>query len=125
MSDPISATERYKEIAGWLDEAVGRLREQDREKVAELTARLPETQRLVDEAAARERATRAGVRTHWEAVVEDLFHERWMAMTPLPRPNESVPQHELNYYDAEVGRTYEELVEAMRKRSIIPRRRGE
>jgi hypothetical protein len=125
VNDPISATERYKEIVGWVDEAVGRMREQDREKVAELSERLSNAQRLLDETAARERATRAGVQTHWESVVEELFHERWLTMSPLPQPNHSVPQRDLNHYDAEVGRTYEELVDAMRKRSILPRRRGE
>jgi hypothetical protein len=32
--------ERYKESSGWIDEAVSRMREQHRERVAELTERL-------------------------------------------------------------------------------------
>ncbi|MBV9845271.1 MAG: hypothetical protein JOZ47_09400 [Kutzneria sp.] len=122
MNEPISATERYKEIAGWVDEAVERMREQDNEKVAELTERLTAAQRLVDEAAARERATKAGVRTHWEAVVKELYHERWLMMTPLPRADLSASHQKLNHYDAEVGRTYDDLTDALRKKSIITRR---
>lgn len=123
MSYRNSAIERYKEITSLVAQATKRLRDQDQAQAAMLAQKLIEAEQQVDLVIEQENATKIGVRLHWEAVVEELYHERWMLIAPMPKPNEAVANQPLAYFDAEVGRTYELLLEALNKRSFFTRKR--
>jgi hypothetical protein len=123
MTDPLDATRRYKEITAWIGDAIGRMREQDRERTSQLGSRLDDVQETTNEALARAQQTRDLVADRWEAAVGELYHERWMRLTPMPRPDEGVPPNGLEFYEAQVERTYQDLVDAIRRRTIIQRRR--
>lgn len=123
MSDEhVPASERYKEIVGWAADAAQRMRERDRERATELERELAEVERRMAQLAVQERVVRMGVQLHWEAAVEALWNERWLTIGPLPQPDESVPDASHLDFDAEVGRTYQALEDAMGKRSLIRRR---
>lgn len=118
-----SAVERYKELAGLATESVDRMRRRDAERVAELDRALQDSQQRMALVAEQERVVRMGVRLHWEAAVEALWDERWMSVSPLPAPDESVPDLGQLHFDSELERTYQVLEDALSKRGLI-RRRG-
>jgi hypothetical protein len=118
-----SAVERYKELAGLATEAVDRMRRRDADRVAELDQALRDSQQRMALVAEQERVVRMGVRLHWEAAVEALWDERWMSVSPLPAPDESVPDLGQLHFDSELERTYQVLEDALSKRGLI-RRRG-
>jgi molybdopterin converting factor small subunit len=122
MSDRVPASERYREIAGWAAEAVEHMREHDRERAAELERELTRIEQRMAELAVQERVVRMGVKLHWEAAVEALWNERWLAIGPLPLPDERAPEADHLHFDTEVGRTYRALEESLAKRSLIRRR---
>ncbi|HEX4722491.1 MAG TPA: hypothetical protein VH333_08255 [Pseudonocardiaceae bacterium] len=117
------AVRRYKELADLNTDAVLRMREHDRTVADELRARLAEVDRLLAEATARERVARMAVRLHWESAVEALWNEKWLRVGPQPGPTTPPPPGlSASMADAEVGRTYEALKEALRKPALLPRR---
>lgn len=120
---PGSAVERYKDIVRQVDESVRRMRERDRERVRELAAWLVESQERLAGAIERERVAWGLARVHWEALGELLWDERWMQITPLPAPDESVPPRPQHEYDEAVNRAFQVLEEAAQKRSLL-RRKG-
>jgi hypothetical protein len=118
------AAARYKEIAGRNTDAVRRMRERDRAVAEELRAKLGDAERALAEATAREQVSRVGVRLHWESATEALWAERWLQVGPQPNPAPPPPGSPLtaDRADAEVGRTYDVLREALRKAGLLPRR---
>ncbi|MGM1064255.1 hypothetical protein [Saccharothrix sp. Mg75] len=119
----VSAVERYKELIGLAGESVDRMRAHDRVRARELLDRLAASQERVVEVIEREKLVRAVVRVHWEAVVELLWEERWMTMTPVPAPDESVPPRPQHEYDEAMDRAFEALEESLQKRTLL-RRKG-
>jgi hypothetical protein len=122
MTEQIPASERYKEIAGWATDAMARMREHDRERAAQLEREMADAEQRMAQLGVQERVVRMGVQLHWEAAVEALWNERWLTIGPLPRPDERAPDAGHLHFDAEVGRTYQALEEALGKRSLIRRR---
>ncbi|GAA3459975.1 hypothetical protein ACFFSW_12065 [Saccharothrix longispora] len=118
----VSAVERYKELVGLAAESVDRVRARDRDRVRELIAGLAASQERVVEVIEREKLVRAVVRVHWEAVVELLWEERWMTMTPVPAPDESVPPRPQEEYDAAMNRAFEALEESLQRRTLLRRK---
>jgi hypothetical protein len=118
------AARRYKELAGRNTEAVRRMRERDRAVAEELRARLSDMEKALAEATARERVSRVGVRLHWESASEALWAERWLQVGPQPDPVPPPPGSPVtaDMADAEVGRTYDVLRDALRKAGLLPRR---
>jgi hypothetical protein len=118
------AARRYKELAGLNTEAVRRMRERDRAVADELRAKLGEVEKALAEATARERVSKVGVRLHWESAAESLWAERWLQVGPQPEPTPPPPGSTLtaDVADAEVGRTYDALRDALRKAGLLPRR---
>jgi hypothetical protein len=118
------ATRRYKELAEGNTDAVRRMREHDRTVADRLRRKLDDTDRALAEATAREWASRVGVRLHWESVTEALWAERWLPVGPQPDPIEPPPGTRLtaDQADAEVGRTYDVLRDALRRAALLPRR---
>ncbi len=114
--------ERYKEITGLATEAVERMRQQDRERAAELERELVESQGWMAQIAEQERVVQLGARLHWEAAVKALWNERWLEMTPMPTPNRSVPEHDQLHFDAEVERTFQNLEAALQRRGLLRRK---
>jgi hypothetical protein len=117
------AAARYKEIAGRNTEAVRRMRERDKAVAEELRAKLGDAEKALAEATAREQVSRVGVRLHWESATEALWAERWLQVGPQPNPMPP-PGSALtaDKADAEVGRTYDVLRDALRKAGLLPRR---
>ncbi|MFC0438524.1 hypothetical protein [Kutzneria buriramensis] len=122
MTDPIGAAERYKEITGWIGDAVQEMREQDAERGVVLTTRLEDAMESTNEMLTRADESMSRIDDWWQRAVGELFHERWMQVTPLPRPDTSVPPRPLEFYEAEVERAYGALIDAIRRRGILPRR---
>jgi hypothetical protein len=116
------AARHYKQIAGLNTEAVERMREADRGLEDKLRQQLAAMERALTEVSERERVARMGVDLHWEAAIEELWAERWLTIAPMPRPAKPAPAMSPLECDAEVGRTYEALHEALRKPSLLPKR---
>ncbi len=118
----VDTVRRYKELADLNTEAVRRMREHNREVAEALRDKLTEVDQRLAEAIERERVARMAVRLHWEAAVEALWSERWLPVGPQPDPITPSPGLDSMRADAEVGRTYEALREALRKPALLPRR---
>ncbi|HKN99188.1 MAG TPA: hypothetical protein VJX10_18855 [Pseudonocardiaceae bacterium] len=119
------AVRRYKELAGINTEAVRRMRERDRAVSEELRRTLGDADKALAEAVARERVSRLSVRLHWESAAEALWAERWLQIGQQPEPiapPSTVTPDAADQADADVGRTYDALREALRKQTILPRR---
>ncbi|HEX5402977.1 MAG TPA: hypothetical protein VFX16_11825 [Pseudonocardiaceae bacterium] len=119
------AVRRYKELADRNTEAVRRMREHDRSVSDELRKKLGDADQALAEAIARERVSKVSVRLHWESAAEALWGERWLRIGSQPEP--LPPTHDLapdaaDTADAEVGRTYDALRDALRKAGLLPRR---
>lgn len=120
------AARHYKEIAGLNKEAYERMRETDRALEDKLRRQMLAAENALAEVSERERVARMGVELHWEAAMEELWAERWLTIEPMPAPAAPAPAMNPLECDAEVGRTYEALHEALRKASMLPKlgRRG-
>lgn len=121
MTDAIGAVERYKEITGWIADAVHDMREQDSERGAVLTTRLDNAMEATNEMLTRADQSMSFIDEFWQSAVGELFHERWMQVTPLPRPDTTVPPRPLEFYEAEVEKTHQALIDAIRRRGILGR----
>ncbi|HEX4703637.1 MAG TPA: hypothetical protein VH352_16025 [Pseudonocardiaceae bacterium] len=117
------AVRRYKELAEQNTEAVRHMREQNRVVAEVLRQRLTQVDRELAEATEREQVARMGVRLHWEAAVDALWSERWLQVGPQPDPVEPPPDLDALHADAEVGRTYDALREALQKPTLLPHRK--
>ncbi|HJP74464.1 MAG TPA: hypothetical protein VJ914_09350 [Pseudonocardiaceae bacterium] len=115
------AARHYKDVAGLNTEAVDRMREADRALQDQLSQQVLAAERALAEVSERERVARMGVELHWEAAIEELWAERWLTIQPMPQPAKPAPAMDPLECDAEVGRTYEALHEALRKPSVLPR----
>jgi hypothetical protein len=116
------AARHYKDVAGLNTEAVDRMREANRALEDTLRQQVLAAERALAEVSERERVARMGVELHWEAAMEELWAERWLGpIQPMPQPAEPTPAMDPLECDAEVGRTYEALHEALRKPSVLPR----
>ena len=122
MTEPIGAVERYKEITGWIGDAVQEMREQDAERAMVLNTRLEGAMESTNEMLTRAEESMSRIDDWWQQAVGELFHERWMQVTPLPRPDTTAPPRPLEFYEAEVERAFEALIDAIRRRGILPRR---
>jgi hypothetical protein len=120
------AARRYKELADGNTEAVQRIRERDKAAAEELRAKLAEADTALASAVERERVSRLSVRLHWESAAELLWAERWVEVGEQPTPTvpADVTREAAERADAEVGRTYDALRDALRKAGLLPRRRS-
>jgi hypothetical protein len=114
--DTRSAVERYKEIIASAGEAVAAMRARDEARVAHLVAKLAESQDRMADAIEREKVVRLGVALHWEQAVEALWDERWMAMRPMPKPDERVPPRDQREYNTAMDVAFQALEESLQKR---------
>lgn len=117
------AARRYKELADANTAAVRRMRERDRAVSEELRKTLADADKALAEAVARERVSRMSVRLHWESAAELLWEERWLPFDQQPEPvvPADLGPDAADLADAEVGRTYDALREALRKAGLLPR----
>ncbi|HEX6342730.1 hypothetical protein [Umezawaea sp.] len=120
--DTRSAVERYKEVIGSAGEAIAAMRRHDEERVADLVARLAESQDRMADAIEREKVVRLGAALHWEAAVELLWEERWMKMRPMPGPDERVPARDQREYNTAMDVAYQALEESLQKRTLLRRK---
>lgn len=118
-----SATRRYKDIIGGMTEAVDRLRREDVERARRLADSLVALHEEMAKAVDREALTVLGVALQWESALELLWHEQWMTLSPVPKPDRTPPSKDLDYLDAVVTQRYEALCEAVRRRGLLGRRR--
>jgi hypothetical protein len=122
VTDAIGAVERYKEITGWIADAVHDMRERDSERGAALTTRLDDAMEATNEMLTRADQSMSKIDDFWQEAVGELFHETWMKeMRPIPRPATDVPARPLEFYEAEVERTCQALLDAIRRRGILGR----
>ncbi|WP_016697742.1 hypothetical protein [Actinoalloteichus spitiensis] len=122
MTEPTSAADAYKEICGLVTDAVDRLRERDEQRAEQLRAELLAAEQRREAAAEREHVTRWTARLRWEAAVELLWDQRWLRMTPLPRPDRSTPYTDLDACGHEVDAAFEELKSSLERRGLFRRR---
>jgi crotonobetainyl-CoA:carnitine CoA-transferase CaiB-like acyl-CoA transferase len=118
-----SAVERYKEIIGSIDEAVGAMRAQDQARVADLIARLVESQNRMADVIDREKVVELGARLHWESAVEALWDERWMRVSPMPGPDETAPARDQREYITAMDLAYQVLEDSLQKRTLLRRKK--
>ncbi|CCH27916.1 hypothetical protein ABZ816_06395 [Actinosynnema sp. NPDC047251] len=118
----VSAVERYKEMVGLAGAAVEKMRDQDRDRVRDLLARLAASQDRMAELIEQEKLTQVGVRLLWEAAVEALWEERWMQMKPVPEPDESVPARDQRDYLTAMDVAYQSLEDTLQKRGLLRRK---
>ncbi|MFD9734436.1 hypothetical protein [Umezawaea sp. NPDC059074] len=123
--DGRSAVERYKEIIGTAGDAIAAMRAKDDERVADLVARLAESQDRMAEVIDREKVVKLGAALHWEQAVEALWDERWMAMSPMPRPDERVPARDQREYNTAMDVAFQALEESLQKRTLLRRKTKE
>ncbi|MEO6084370.1 MAG: hypothetical protein ABIQ18_14820 [Umezawaea sp.] len=123
--DHRSAVERYKEIIGGAAEAVAAMRARDEARVAELVARLAESQERMARAVEHAKVVRLGAALHWESAVEALWDERWMSMSPMPKPDERVPPRDQREYNTAMDFAYQALEESLQKRTLLRRKAKE
>ncbi|GAA3432459.1 hypothetical protein [Kutzneria kofuensis] len=121
MTDPIGAVERYKEITAWIGDAMQEMREQDSERGEAVTSRLASAMDATNEMLTRADQSMDRIDEFWQQAVGELFHERWMKVTPIPRPDTTVAPRPLEFYEAEVEKAYEALIEAIKKKGILGR----
>ncbi|MFD1149689.1 hypothetical protein [Saccharothrix hoggarensis] len=121
--EALSAVERYKEIVALAGESVDRMRAADRARVRELLERLAASQDRMAEVIEQEQVVKLIVAVHWEAAVELLWDERWMTMTPVPGPDETVPPRDQREYNTAMDLAYQALEESLQKRTLL-RRKG-
>jgi hypothetical protein len=119
----VSAVERYKEIVALAAESVDRMRAADRARVRDLLVRLAASQDRMAEVIEQEQVVKLIVAVHWEAAVELLWDERWMRMTTVPDPDESVPPRDQREYNTAMDLAYQALEESLQKRTLL-RRKG-
>ncbi|ATE52345.1 MULTISPECIES: hypothetical protein [Actinosynnema] len=116
----LSAAERYKEVVELAGDAVERMRQVDRERVAQLIEALAESQIRMAAAIDREKVAQLGVDELWQQAVEALWEERSIqSIGQRPRPDETVPPRDQLEYDNEVELAYLGLVESLAKRSLF------
>jgi hypothetical protein len=118
-----SAARRYKDIIGGMTEAVDRLRREDTERARRLADSLVGLHEEMATAVDREALTVLGVALQWESALELLWHEHWMTLSPMPKPDPAPPTEDLDYLDAVVTQRYEALSDAVRRRGLLGRRR--
>lgn len=121
MTDSIGAVERYKEITGWIGDAVHEMREQDSERGEVLTTRLSDAMEATNEMLTRADTSMSKIDKAWKEAVGKLFHERWMQVTPIPRPDMTAPARPLEFYEDEVERACKALLDAINRRGILGR----
>ncbi len=122
-ADSRPASERYKEAIGWAQQAIREIEERDAKRATQLAAEARAAHERLTRAVDDEILTWAAVRLGWEAAVDALWDERWLTITPLPRPASDAPRRPPSHFDQEMSRAVNALEDALRKRSIIPRRR--
>ncbi|WP_433267971.1 hypothetical protein ACQPZF_03010 [Actinosynnema sp. CS-041913] len=118
----VSAVERYKEVAALAGESVERMRDADRDRVRELLERLAASQDRMADLIEQEKLAQAGVRLLWEAAVDLLWEERWMRMSPVPDPDESVPPRDQRDYLIAMDVAYQALEDTSQKRGLLFRK---
>lgn len=114
----MSAARRYKDIIGGMTEAVERLRHEDAARAATLEGALVELHEAMEAAGDRAALSELGVALRWESALEHLWHEQWLTLSPLPKPDLRASPRDLEYYEAVVEQRYEALEEAIRKRVL-------
>lgn len=119
------AVRRYKELADQNTEAVRSMREQNRTLADGLRKRFAEVDRALTDANARSDMARGAVRNHWESVSEALWGERWLQIGRFPEPAAPVEGNNARKADTELGRTYDALLDALRKPALLPRKQRE
>jgi hypothetical protein len=117
-----TAARRYKDIISGMTEAVEALRREDTERARRLSNSLPELHEHMAAAVDREALTVLGVALQWESALELLWHEQWMTLAPMPRPDPTASARDLDYLEAVVAQRYETLCEAVRRRGLLGRR---
>ncbi|GAA2680963.1 MULTISPECIES: hypothetical protein [Actinosynnema] len=116
----LSAAERYKEVVELAGDAVERMRQVDRRRVAELLEALAESQIRMAAAIDREKVAQLGVDELWQQAVEALWEERSIeSIGQRPRPDQTVPPRDQLEYDNEVELAYRGLVDSLAKRSLF------
>lgn len=121
--DQRSAVERYKELIGTIGDAVESMRGQDQERVADLVARLSESQDRMADIIDREKVVKLGAQLHWESAVEALWDERWMRVSPMPKADESAPARDQREYNTAMDVAFQALDDSLQKRTLLRRKK--
>jgi hypothetical protein len=121
MNDPIGAVERYKEIIGWIGDAVQEMREHDAERGEVVSTRLDDAMAATNDMLTRADRSMLHIDELWLQAVGELFHERWMQVTPIPRPDTTVPPRPLEFYEDQAEQAQLALIDAIRKKRILGR----
>jgi hypothetical protein len=116
------AVRRYKELADRNSQAVQSMREQNRALAEGLRKRFADADRALNDANTRSELARNAVRNHWELISEALWGERWLQIGPHPGPATPAPGNNARKADTELGRTYDALLDALRKPALLPRK---
>ncbi|HEY2203445.1 MAG TPA: hypothetical protein VGH99_03055 [Pseudonocardia sp.] len=116
------AARRYRETIGTITESMTRLRAEDGERAKELAERLVELREEMERAVEQEALTVLGTALQWDSALDLLWHEQWMTLSPIPRPDPATSPKDLEYLEAVVAQRYEALGEAIRRRALLGRR---
>jgi hypothetical protein len=122
VTDAIGADERYKEITAWIGDAMQEMREQNSERGHVVSQQLDSAMAATMAMLTRADQSMALIDTFWKKAMGELFHETWMKeMRPIPPPDTRVPPRPLEFYEAEVEKACDALIEAIKKKGILGR----
>ncbi|QGK68611.1 hypothetical protein GIY23_02700 [Allosaccharopolyspora coralli] len=81
---PLSAADRYREVAALATQGAQQLRDHERAKAQRLRDELPDGRARLTEAEAEHAEVVDGVRKRWDHAMDALFDEKWMQVSRMP-----------------------------------------
>ena len=112
----MSAAREFKDVVDELSAAAEALRGRDKARAKELGEELAAIDKERQLAEDRTALTRLGVGLRWDEIVDVLWSESWMTLRPHPRPDRGAEPEALDALDAEVERTADDVLRAVRRR---------
>ena len=122
MTDGLGADARYREITAWIGDAIQDMRAQDTERGQVVSQQVDYAMAETMTMLTRADESMSTIDRLWKDAMGELFHETWMKeMRPIPPPDTDVPPRPLEFYEAEVQRTHDALIDAIKKKGILGR----
>lgn len=125
---PLSAADRYRDVAALATHAAQQLRDHERAKAQRLRDELADGRARLAMAEAEHAEVVEGIRKRWDHAMDALFDEKWMQVSRMPDADSDAEPCEPSEAIRRVQVAYLELRETLgkarwRATSWLPRRR--